>query len=106
MRVWDMGGSSTKNLDYSERNGDGSPNGGEQNQEAQTDLVRTIPPARTCFWLQRHLCSSLHVLGVFQGMQLSSMKGDLPSVDYESSEEGEMEEEEERVVVSATSKTR
>uniref|UniRef100_A0A7N8WVN9 SRP receptor subunit alpha n=1 Tax=Mastacembelus armatus TaxID=205130 RepID=A0A7N8WVN9_9TELE len=37
MRVWDMGGSSTKNLDYSERNGDTSPGGGELNQEAQTD---------------------------------------------------------------------
>lgn len=41
-------------------------------------------------------------------MQLSSMKGDLLSVDYESSEEGEMEEEEEeeRVVVNETSKIR
>lgn len=81
MRVWDMGGSSTKELDYSGRNGDGSPNGGDQNQEAHIDL----------------------------GMQLSSMKGDLQSVDYESSEEEEMEEEEEeeqeRVIVSETSKT-
>ncbi|XP_041664435.1 signal recognition particle receptor subunit alpha [Cheilinus undulatus] len=80
MRKWDMGGSSTKDLDYSERNGNGSPNGGEQNPEAQIDT----------------------------GMQLSSMKGDLLSVDYESSEEGDMEEEEEeeeRVVVSETSKT-
>ncbi|XP_041796310.1 signal recognition particle receptor subunit alpha [Chelmon rostratus] len=76
-RVWDMGGSSTKDLDYSERNGDGSSNGHEQMQEAQTD----------------------------PGMQLNSMKGDLLSVDYESSEEEEMEEEEERVVVSETSKT-
>ncbi|XP_045929386.1 signal recognition particle receptor subunit alpha [Micropterus dolomieu] len=75
-RVWDMGGSSTKELDYSGRNGDGSSNDGEQNQEAQLDL----------------------------GMQLSSMKGDLLSVDYESSEEEEMEEEVERVVVSETSK--
>lgn len=39
-------------------------------------------------------------------MQLSSMKGELLSVDYESSDEGEMEEEEERVVISETSKTR
>ncbi|KAI3353825.1 hypothetical protein L3Q82_005040 [Scortum barcoo] len=77
MRVWDMGGSSTKDLDYSERNGDGSSNGGDQNQEAQIDL----------------------------GMQPSPMKGDLQSVDYESSEEAaEEEEEEERVVVSETSK--
>ncbi|KAM9359769.1 signal recognition particle receptor subunit alpha [Symphorus nematophorus] len=77
-RVWDMGGSSTKDLDYSGRNGDSSQNGGDQNKEAQPDL----------------------------GMQLSSMKGDLLSVDYESSDEGEMEmeEEEERVVVSETSK--
>ncbi|XP_037630427.1 signal recognition particle receptor subunit alpha [Sebastes umbrosus] len=83
MRVWDMGGSSTRELDYSGRNGDGSQNGGEQNPEAQIDL----------------------------GMQLNSMKGDLLSVDYESSEEEEMEEEEEeeeeeeRVVVTQTSKT-
>ncbi|XP_068563473.1 signal recognition particle receptor subunit alpha [Cebidichthys violaceus] len=79
-RVWDMGGSSTKELDYSGRNGDDSLNGGKQNQEAHIDL----------------------------GMQLNSMKGDLLSVDYESSEEEEMaeeEEEEERVVVSETSKT-
>ncbi|XP_042342703.1 signal recognition particle receptor subunit alpha [Plectropomus leopardus] len=76
-RVWEMGGSSTKDLDYSERNGDGSQNGGEQNPEAQVDL----------------------------GVQLSSMKGDLQSVDYESSEEEEVEEEEERVVVNETSKT-
>lgn len=40
MRVWDMGGSSTKDLDYSHRNGDGSQNGGEQTQEAQNDLVK------------------------------------------------------------------
>lgn len=77
MRVWDIGGRSAKDLDYSERNGEGASNGGEQNQEANIDL----------------------------GMQLNSMKGDLLSVDYESSEEGEMEEEEERVVVSETSKT-
>ncbi|XP_070762219.1 signal recognition particle receptor subunit alpha [Enoplosus armatus] len=76
MRVWDMGGSSTKELDYSERNGDGSQNGGEENQEAPLD----------------------------PGMQLNSMKGDLLSVDYESSEEEEVEVEEERVVVSETSK--
>lgn len=44
----------------------------------------------------------LNVLGVLQGMQLSSMKGDLLSVDYDSSEEDEVEEE--RVVVSKTSK--
>ncbi|XP_029027482.1 signal recognition particle receptor subunit alpha [Betta splendens] len=69
MRVWDMGGSSTKDLDYSERNGDGSTNGGEQNQEAQTE-----------------------------GIQLRSMEGDLLPVDYDSSEEEDMEEEEEKVV--------
>lgn len=42
MRVWDMGGNSTKDLDYSHRNGDGSQNGGKQSQEAQSDLVHTI----------------------------------------------------------------
>ncbi|GAA6218305.1 signal recognition particle receptor subunit alpha [Lates japonicus] len=77
MRVWDMGGSSTKDLDYSARNGDSSPNGGESNQEAQID----------------------------PGMQVSSMEGDLLPVDYESSEEGDMGEEDERVVVNETSKS-
>uniref|UniRef100_A0A7N8XFG6 SRP receptor subunit alpha n=1 Tax=Mastacembelus armatus TaxID=205130 RepID=A0A7N8XFG6_9TELE len=77
MRVWDMGGSSTKNLDYSERNGDTSPGGGELNQEAQTD----------------------------PGMQVQSMVGDLLPVDHESSEEEEMEEEDERVGVSEANKS-
>ncbi|XP_074536578.1 signal recognition particle receptor subunit alpha [Halichoeres trimaculatus] len=74
-RVWEMGGSSTKDLDYT-KNENNSPNGDEQNLEAQIDT----------------------------GIQLSSMKGDLLSVDYESSEE-EVEEEEERIVVNETSKT-
>lgn len=39
MRVWDMGGSSAKDLDYSGRNGDGSSNDGDQNMEAQMDPV-------------------------------------------------------------------
>lgn len=44
-------------------------------------------------------------MGVFQGMQLRSMVGDLLSVDYESSEEEEeTEEEEEKVVISDISK--
>uniref|UniRef100_A0A672IVJ0 SRP54-type proteins GTP-binding domain-containing protein n=1 Tax=Salarias fasciatus TaxID=181472 RepID=A0A672IVJ0_SALFA len=82
MRVWDMGGSSTKNLDYSDsRNGEHSLNDADHSQDTQID------PA----------------------LQPSSMKGDLQSVDYESSEEGDMEEEEEEdegVVVSETSKIR
>lgn len=75
-RVWEMGGSSTKDLDYT-KNDNNSPNGDEQHLEAQIDT----------------------------GMQLSSMKGDLLSVDYESSEGEEIEEEEERIVVNETSKT-
>ncbi|XP_008424200.1 signal recognition particle receptor subunit alpha isoform X1 [Poecilia reticulata] len=75
-RVWDNAGSSTKNLDYSSKNGEASPGEDQKNLEAQFDPE----------------------------MQVSSMKGDLLSVDYESSEEGEMEEEEEEVVVSETSK--
>ncbi|XP_037534036.1 signal recognition particle receptor subunit alpha [Nematolebias whitei] len=79
-RVWANAGSSTKELDYSYKNGADSPDDGEKNLEAQ------FGPE----------------------MQVSSMKGDLLSVDYESSEEEEMEEEEEEeegVVVSETSKT-
>lgn len=44
MRVWGLSGSSDKNLDYSGRNGDGSQNGGDQNQEAQHDPVYTRSP--------------------------------------------------------------
>uniref|UniRef100_H3CY85 SRP receptor subunit alpha n=1 Tax=Tetraodon nigroviridis TaxID=99883 RepID=H3CY85_TETNG len=69
MRVWDMSGTSSKNLDYSERNGDGSANDGDH--EAQSDPVGPVT----------------------EGMQLSSMKGDLLSVDYDSSEEDEVEED-------------
>ncbi|XP_061637300.1 signal recognition particle receptor subunit alpha isoform X3 [Phyllopteryx taeniolatus] len=78
-RVWDMGGSSTKDLDYSDKNGESSPNGCDQNQDAPIDA----------------------------GVQLNSMKGDLPSVECDSSDddEEEEEEEEERVVVNATLKT-
>ncbi|XP_012722280.2 signal recognition particle receptor subunit alpha [Fundulus heteroclitus] len=77
-RVWNNGGSSAKNLDYSNKNGEASPGDGERNPDGRFD----------------------------PDMQVSSMKGDLLSVDYESSEEGEMEEEEEEeVVVSETSKT-
>ncbi|XP_063350425.1 signal recognition particle receptor subunit alpha [Pelmatolapia mariae] len=75
-RVWNMGGSSTKDLDYSDKNGNGSPNGAEQNLEAQFDPE----------------------------MQPASMKGDLLSVEYESSDEEEMEEEDEEVVIRETSK--
>ncbi|KAM9734161.1 signal recognition particle receptor subunit alpha [Menidia menidia] len=67
MRVWNDSPGNPKNLDYSDRNGGGSPNGGEQNTEALMD----------------------------PGMQVHSMKGDLQSVDYDSSEERDMEEEEE-----------
>lgn len=75
-RVWNMGGSSTRDLDYSDKNGNGSPNGAEQNLEAQFDPE----------------------------MQPASMKGDLLSVEYESSDEEEMEEEDEEVVIRETSK--
>uniref|UniRef100_A0A1A8F8M3 Signal recognition particle receptor (Docking protein) n=2 Tax=Nothobranchius korthausae TaxID=1143690 RepID=A0A1A8F8M3_9TELE len=78
-RVWDNAGSSARNLDYSDKNGAGSPGDGEKNPEAHFDPE----------------------------MQLSSMKGDLLSVDYESSEDGEEEEEEEveeEVVIRGTSK--
>ncbi|KAJ7995450.1 hypothetical protein DPEC_G00244690 [Dallia pectoralis] len=76
-RVWTLGGSSTKELDYSESNGNGAHSAGEQGLDPQVNL----------------------------GMQLSSMKGDLLTVDYESSEDDEVEEEEEeRVVVADSSK--
>uniref|UniRef100_A0A3Q0SZ06 SRP receptor subunit alpha n=1 Tax=Amphilophus citrinellus TaxID=61819 RepID=A0A3Q0SZ06_AMPCI len=75
-RIWNMGGNSTKELDYSDKNGNGSPNGGEQNPETQFDPE----------------------------MQPTSMKGDLLSVEYESSDEEEMEEEDEEVIVRETSK--
>ncbi|XP_010891598.1 signal recognition particle receptor subunit alpha [Esox lucius] len=75
-RVWTLGGSSTKELDYSESNGNGAHAAGDQGLDTQVNL----------------------------GMQLSSMKGDLLAVDYESSEDDEVEEEEERVVIADTSR--
>ncbi|KAM9318190.1 signal recognition particle receptor subunit alpha isoform 2-T2 [Pholidichthys leucotaenia] len=75
-RVW-LAGGDTKELDYSKGNGEDTPNGGEQNPEGQFE----------------------------PGMQPRSMEGDLPSVDYESSEEGDMEEEDEGAAVRETSKT-
>ncbi|XP_029537162.1 signal recognition particle receptor subunit alpha [Oncorhynchus nerka] len=81
-RVWTLGGSSTKELDYSQSNGNGAHAAGDQGLDAQAD----------------------------PGMQLSSMKGDLLAVDYESSEGDDEEEEEEeedaveRVVVADISK--
>uniref|UniRef100_A0A8D3CAH4 SRP receptor subunit alpha n=1 Tax=Scophthalmus maximus TaxID=52904 RepID=A0A8D3CAH4_SCOMX len=84
-RVWDMGGSSPKELDYSEQKG--GVNSGEPREEANNN----------------------------PGMQLSSMEGELLPMDYESSkdelelemeeEEEEEEEDDERVVVNNTRKT-
>ncbi|KAF6721629.1 Signal recognition particle receptor subunit alpha [Oryzias melastigma] len=70
-RVWGNAGTNTKDLDYSAKNGS-SPGNEDKDLDAQNDL----------------------------GIQLSPMKGDLLSVDYESSEEEEVEE----VVVNETSK--
>ncbi|KAL0973311.1 hypothetical protein UPYG_G00201790 [Umbra pygmaea] len=76
-RVWTLGGSSTKELDYSESNGNGAHAAGDQGLDIQAN----------------------------QGMQLNSMKGDLLAVDYESSEDDEeVEMEKERRVVADTSK--
>lgn len=48
MRVWHNGGkSTTKDLDYSGRNGDGSSNG-DQNQEAQRDPVNNVDKFTLC----------------------------------------------------------
>ncbi|XP_051934426.1 signal recognition particle receptor subunit alpha [Hippocampus zosterae] len=76
-RVWEMTGSSTKDLDFSDRNGESSPD-----------------------------CDQSPDAPIATGMQLTPMIGDLPSVECDSSdEEEEEEEEEERVVVNATIKT-
>lgn len=40
-RVWDNAGSSTKELDYSDKNGAASPGDDEKNLETQTGPVRT-----------------------------------------------------------------
>ncbi|XP_056139312.1 signal recognition particle receptor subunit alpha isoform X1 [Lampris incognitus] len=76
MRVWGTAGNSTKNLDYSQEKENGTSGTGDQNHTTQMDV----------------------------GMNLTSMKGELLSVDCESSEEDEMEEEEERISVTETSK--
>lgn len=78
-RVWDMGGKSSGELDYSGTNGNNS------NDAKSEDNDATAEPA----------------------IQVESMKGDLRGVDYESSddEDEEVEEEEKKVVVTDTKKT-
>ncbi|XP_056621629.1 signal recognition particle receptor subunit alpha [Triplophysa dalaica] len=88
-RVWDMGGKITRELDYSGPNGDNSSDA--QNQDKKTSVEPLI--------------------------QVDSMIGDLPGVDYESSDEEddddeedeeeqkeEEKEEKKRVVVANTNK--
>uniref|UniRef100_A0AAQ6APU0 SRP54-type proteins GTP-binding domain-containing protein n=1 Tax=Amphiprion ocellaris TaxID=80972 RepID=A0AAQ6APU0_AMPOC len=70
--------------------------GGDKGKEQGGKKNKNTKKEGECFLL-------LEVLDVFQGMQPSSMKGDLLSVDYESSEGEEMEDEDEEVVVSETS---
>ncbi|KAF4091500.1 hypothetical protein AMELA_G00037720 [Ameiurus melas] len=67
-RVWDMGGTSTKDLDYSGTNNKNSFNNQGQDEEL---------PAET-------------------QIQVGSMKGDLRDVDYESSEDVDEDEEEQK----------
>ncbi|XP_053533984.1 signal recognition particle receptor subunit alpha isoform X3 [Ictalurus punctatus] len=67
-RVWDMGGTSTKHLDYSGTNNKNSFNNQGQDEEF---------PAET-------------------QIQVGSMKGDLRDVDYESSEDVDEDEEEQK----------
>ncbi|XP_058243228.1 signal recognition particle receptor subunit alpha isoform X2 [Hemibagrus wyckioides] len=66
-RVWDMGGTSTKNLDYSETN-NRKYNNQEQDEEFPAEMQ----------------------------IQVGSMKGDLRDVEYESSEDMDEEEEEQK----------
>uniref|UniRef100_A0A8C9VBS6 SRP receptor subunit alpha n=1 Tax=Scleropages formosus TaxID=113540 RepID=A0A8C9VBS6_SCLFO len=75
-RVWDMGGSSTKELDYSASNGGNSLETASFSKDIMEDL----------------------------GFQPHSMEGDLPTVDYESSEEGEEDEEDRSAVVTSPDK--
>lgn len=42
MRVWDMSGTSSKNLDYSERNGDGSATDGDLGAHTMSDPVGPV----------------------------------------------------------------
>ncbi|TRY88085.1 hypothetical protein DNTS_024145 [Danionella cerebrum] len=73
-RVWDMGGRTTGDLDYSATNGKNSSDPQTQEQDPSVEMP----------------------------IQLESMKGDLRGVDYESSDEEE--EAEEKVVVVNTNK--
>ncbi|KAL7878860.1 hypothetical protein AOLI_G00098340 [Acnodon oligacanthus] len=66
-RVWEMGGTSSKDLDYSEANSNGSHSSQGLDNEAPAEPQ----------------------------IQVDSMKGDLRDVDYDSSEEVDEEEEEE-----------
>ncbi|MBN3318037.1 SRPRA protein, partial [Atractosteus spatula] len=75
-RVWDNGGSSSRDLDYSKSSFNGAQDGEGTLEDTSADL----------------------------GVQPGTMGGDLRPVDYESSEEEEEEEEEEEQVVSSASK--
>lgn len=110
MRVWDMGGNSTKELDYSYKND--LQSNGEQMEEVNTDLVRNLPQLEMTSESVTKIRSKNEISLwwiCFKGIKVNSMEGDLLPVDYESSEEEEEmeeEEEEERVVVNEKSKTR
>ena len=47
MRVWDMGGSTTGELDYSKTKEEGSSNGDNQSLETKIDPVCTPSPLRS-----------------------------------------------------------
>ena len=47
MRIWDIGGNSTKGLDYSDTKGAGSTNGDDQSLETKIYPVCTPPPPRS-----------------------------------------------------------
>lgn len=73
-RIWENAGSSAKELDYSNRNGGGSPDDGEKIPEGQIDLVCSppLPPPKEVIW-SRNICIShmnnvgLKVLGCILG---------------------------------------
>lgn len=99
-----MGGSSTKDLDYSKNGDNSSPtNGCDDNLDAQNDPV-SPPSPQNCLYC--YISQVVNVGDVFQGMHLSPMGGDLLPVDCESSDDEENEEEDERMVVNETHKLR
>uniref|UniRef100_A0A7N8Y3L4 SRP receptor subunit alpha n=1 Tax=Mastacembelus armatus TaxID=205130 RepID=A0A7N8Y3L4_9TELE len=98
MRTFDESVKSQKSVGsmIEKKGGDkGKEQGGKKNKNKKEGM---------CCW-RWFILKDLLILNISSGMQVQSMVGDLLPVDHESSEEEEMEEEDERVGVSEANKS-